>query len=93
MTDTLTQARVALLQIMTTSDKEANIARARKLAKSAASDGAEIIVLPEMFVCPYEEKYMVAAKEPADERGPTFNMLRDVAIETGTYVIGGSFPE
>ena len=36
---------------------------------------------------------MVAAKEPADERGATFRMLRDVAISTGAYVIGGSFPE
>ena len=46
-----------------------------------------------MFTCPYTKEYMLKEKEPADQTGEAFNMLSNLAKETGTYLIGGSIPE
>jgi omega-amidase len=45
--------KLALLQLKTTSNKAANLKRAESMVREAASAGAQVIMLPEMFVCPY----------------------------------------
>ena len=69
------------------------------MVRTAASNGAQVIVLPEMFTAPFMHEYMVKYAEPF---GPNFRenpesetprMLSELAKETGTYLIGGSFPE
>lgn len=63
------------------------------MVREAAFNGADVIMLPEIFICPYVKDYMLREKEPANESGTTFNILRDLAKETGKYIIGGSIPE
>lgn len=41
--------RAAVVQMTSTSDKDANLATARRLVGDAVDNGAELVVLPEMF--------------------------------------------
>jgi predicted amidohydrolase len=63
------------------------------MVREAASKGADVIMLPEIFVCPYVKEYMLKEKEFANESGTTYNILKNLALETGKYIIGGSIPE
>lgn len=90
--------KLAACQLKTTTDKAVNLAKAGDLIRTAASNGAEVIVLPEIFCCPYTKEYMLKEKEmivddSPEKSGPAFNFLRDIAKETGKYIIGGSIPE
>ena len=52
-------------------------------------------MLPEMFNCPFTKEHMLGAKEPATEENPgtSYTLLKNLAKETGKYIIGGSIPE
>ena len=62
-------------------------------------NGADVIVLPEMFTAPYTRKYMLDYKEPllddfkTNPKCETAHMLSRLALTLGKYIIGGSFPE
>ena len=87
--------KLALCQLKAISNKAHNLARAQEMVREASSKGADVIVLPEMFHCPYTKKYMLQEKEFAEEdkHGPTYQTLKDLAIETGKWIIGGSMAE
>ena len=68
------------------------------MIREAASRGANVIMLPEMFVCPYTGKHMLLNAEKICESdvtqaGETSQLLSQLAKETQTYIIGGSIPE
>ncbi len=71
--------------------KEDSIARADVLVRDAAACGAKVIALPEMWNCPYENKYFFEYGE--DENGMTVRAMSDWAKEFGVYLVGGSIPE
>ena len=50
-------------------------------------------MLPEMFPCPYMQEHMLLHKEPASPDGEIYKTLQNLAIQTKSYVIGGSMPE
>ena len=83
--------RVALIQMMVTTDRETNLRTASEKLRQAAKEGADIAVLPEMFCCPYENRCFRPYGEEAG--GPAQAMLSRTAAETGMYVVGGSLPE
>lgn len=83
--------KTALLQTPVTFDKAENIKRAVEALEWAARGGADAAVLPEMFTCPYANKYF---PEYAEEGvGPTRQALSEAAKRLGIYIIGGSLPE
>ena len=82
---------IALIQSAVTDSKEANMLNAEKLVRNAAESGADIAVLPEMFICPYDSKRFPEFAEPAD--GPSVERLANLARETKLYFISGSIPE
>jgi hypothetical protein len=82
---------IALLQMMVTADKEANLKRAEALVKKAAQGGADMAVLPEMFNCPYDNAYFREYAEP--KGGETYRRLSEMAKENAIYVVGGSIPQ
>ena len=84
--------KVALLQLKVTADKTKNIANARAKIEEAASNGAKLIVLPECWNSPYA---VTTFPEYAEEipKGPTTSFLAEIAKQTKTYLVGGSFPE
>ena len=65
------------------------------MVTEAANSGADVIMLPEIFVCPYMKEHMLRHKEFADEdnHGETYSLLKELAITTNKWIIGGSMPE
>ena len=80
---------VSLIQMKVGEDKRANLAHAAELAKRAK--GSDIIMLPEMFCCPYDNAAFVKNAEPYGEA--VTDALREIAVGTGSILIGGSMPE
>lgn len=81
--------KVSLIQMRVTGDKKRDLAHAEELALNAA--GADIVVLPEMFCCPYDTKAFPLFAEKDD--GDIAETLSRIARKTGAYLVGGSFPE
>ena len=83
--------RAAVVQLNSTDDKERNMAKADRLTREAAADGADLIVLPEKFNVLGEHEDYVAGAETLD--GPTITWARDVAREFGIDLVAGSIVE
>ncbi len=83
--------RIALIQSSVTDSKQKNLENAEKLVRQAADSGADIAVLPEMFICPYDNSCFPEFAEPAD--GPSVERLSELARQTGVYFIAGTVPE
>lgn len=79
-------------QVRVTADKSANIENGVRAVRDAAARGSTLVVLPEMFVCPYATDVFADYAEPLGD-GPTCRALAAVARETACFVVGGSFPE
>lgn len=82
---------VSILQMTVTADKETNLAHAGALVRQAAQNGADVAVLPEMFVCLYETSAFTANAEAVG--GRVWQALSAMARDNGVYLVGGSFPE
>lgn len=82
---------VGLAQMPTVDDLKQNLDTAAAYVKEAAAKGADIVCLPEMFVCPYQNEAFVRYREPAG--GVTWSALSAMARENGVVLVGGSFPE
>lgn len=92
--NTATSVRLGICQMITVDDKQANIETARQYITEAANRGAEIIVLPEMFNCPYDKEFFKKYSEnvSSDEK-PTIDFLSNIAKQTQRWIVGGSIPE
>jgi predicted amidohydrolase len=87
----LKKISIGICQIKVTDDKKRNLGKAKKMIKEASLEGARIIVLPEMFNCPYQDNFFKKFAEtyPAEST----NLLSSLAKEFSVYIIGGSVPE
>lgn len=88
----MSKVNIALCQMKVGRDKQENLTKALEMIEHAASQGAEIVMLPEMFNCPYDHQYF----HPYAERlpgGETEQKLSEAAKKEGIYLIGGSIPE
>lgn len=83
---------VGVCQLGVVNDKKANIQKARNMIAEAAEQGSQLIVLPEMFNCPYQSELFSEYAEtyPA---GPTIDMLAECAAKHKIILVGGSIPE
>lgn len=92
--NTATSVRLGICQMITVDDKQANIETARQYITEAVNRGAEIIVLPEMFNCPYDKEFFKKYSEnvSSDEK-PTIDFLSSIAKQTQRWIVGGSIPE
>lgn len=86
------KCKLAVCQINVTRDKTLNINYAKDIVRQAASQGAQIVLLPEMFNCPYETNVFPDYAESFPD-GQTVQMLSRVAAELGIVLVGGSIPE
>ena len=83
--------KIGVCQLNVLENKQENIIKAEKMLREAARNGSQLVVLPEMFNCPYENKYFPLYAE--EYPGETTSMLSRVAKELGIYIVGGSIPE
>ena len=83
--------KIAVCQMKVCADKDKNISHALEMIDEAANNGAEIIVLPEMFNCPYENSYFPIFAE--EYPGKTTIALSNAAKKNSIYLVGGSIPE
>lgn len=83
--------KAALLQAKVYDNKVKNIHEAIKLIEKVSKEGADIVILPEMFCCPYNTFNFKEYGET--ENGIAYKALSDVASANNIYVVGGTIPE
>ena len=85
-------ARVAAIQMISTTRVEENLNTAAALITEAVADGAELVALPEYFpIMGRRDGDKIAARE-VDGSGPIQDFLAETASKHGIWVIGGSMP-
>lgn len=84
--------KAGICQMRVEETKEENLKKALAMIGEAAAQGSNLVILPEMFNCPYRESLFPAFAEEYPD-GPTFQMLSRAARENRIYLVGGSVPE
>lgn len=84
--------KLAVCQMDVLDNKEVNVKRAVKMIESAAQNKAEMVLLPEMFNCPYDNSKFREYAESV-EKSSTLERISEVARNSGVYVVAGSIPE
>lgn len=82
---------LALCQMAVTDSKEKNREKASAMIREASGKGARMVVLPEMWNCPYSNDFFPSFAE--EEGGDTYRFLSQEARTNGIWLIGGSIPE
>lgn len=96
--------RIAAVQMCSTEDTAANLARAAELVTDAAAAGANLIGLPENFAylgSAQDHKLGIAetltapglVPSGATGDGPVLSAMRRLARDTGAWLLLGGFPE
>ena len=83
--------KLGMIQMQVCADKDENLRRAKAGVERLAAQGADLVVLPEMFCCPYET---AAFPMYAESFGETVTeTLSTIAREYNVILVGGSMPE
>ena len=83
--------KMAVCQMeITQGDQELNRARAEQMIKEASENGAQLIVLPEMWTCGYDFTNLAKHKEGLN--GSTYQFLSSLAQKYQVWIVGGSYP-
>lgn len=84
--------KIGVCQMNVVDDKKANIVKADSFIKQAAQAGCRIVVLPEMFICPYVPALFYSYAESFPE-GETLEWMAKTAAHEKIAIVGGSIPE
>ncbi len=88
----LKNARVAAIQMISTTRVEDNLRTAGTLIADAVGQGADLVALPEYFpIMGRRDADKIAVRE-ADGNGPIQDFLAETACKHGVWVVGGSIP-
>jgi deaminated glutathione amidase len=83
--------RAAAVQLNSTDEYDRNLEVAERLVKAAASDGAQLVVLPEKWTVLGPPEAVRAHAEPLD--GPALTAASGWARDLGIFLVAGSIPE
>ncbi|MDR0424335.1 MAG: carbon-nitrogen hydrolase family protein [Clostridiales Family XIII bacterium] len=83
--------KLALCQMKGSFDKGECHNAAAAAIREAAAAGARVVSLPEIWNCPYSNKYFRDYAE--GEGGESVGLMSSLARENGIWLIGGSIPE
>lgn len=83
--------KIGLCQMMVTEEKETNLRKAEQMVRDAAAKGAQLVMLPEMFQCPYANVFFPQYAEAGE--GESYRRLSAMAKDNGVTLVGGSIPE
>ncbi|KAL0545483.1 hypothetical protein IC582_015368 [Cucumis melo] len=92
----VTKFKIALCQLAVTADKQRNIEHARKAIEEAVEKGAQLVVLPEIWNCPYSHDCLPLYAEDIEAGGdasPSTAMLSEVSRRLKVTIVGGSIVE
>jgi predicted amidohydrolase len=81
----------AAVQMLASDDKAANFTEAEHWIRQAATNGARVIALPEVFIWRGTKKLERESAEPIP--GPTSTAMAGLARELGIYLLAGSILE
>lgn len=84
--------KIGIIQFPIVEKKSDNLRQAERMIMEAFEKGANLIALPEMFNCPYQQELFPLFAEEI-ESGETRVFLSEMAGKTGAYLVGGSIPE
>ena len=83
--------KLAVLQLRTELEQEETMAKAARMVREAARSGAEIVVLPEMFNCPYSREYF--RRFASRGHAAAVEAMSGWAEDNSVLLVGGSIPE
>ena len=83
--------QVAICQNTAAEDRWETLAKVEQMFREAAENGADFVVLPEMFLCPYAARSFQAEAILGHEEVTA--RLAALARQLHVYVVGGSIPE
>lgn len=84
--------KIAAIQMVSSPDLQVNLAAARQLLEQAASQGAELAVLPEYFcILGFKDTDKLKIAEPFG-RGLIQDFLAQCAIDLKLWIVGGTLP-
>lgn len=83
--------KLGLCQLPVTASLEQNHATMSAMVAEAAAQGCEMVCLPEMWACPYDNSAFPVYAEA--QGGVTWNVLRETAVMHHIWLVGGSVPE
>lgn len=83
--------KVCLLQIKVYDKKEDTINNIKSILEKYKDEKIDMLVLPEMFNCPYKTSNFPIYAE--FEGGETWKFLSNLSKERNCYLVGGSIPE
>jgi nitrilase len=84
--------KIAAIQMVSTPDRDRNLAAAARLIEQAASSGAALVALPEYFCVMGQRDTDKLALAEADGAGPIQDFLAEAARRHGIWLIGGTLP-
>lgn len=83
--------KLGIAQMLVTASLLQNMKTAEKSIRALRDDGAQVIALPEMFCCPYDNESFCRFAQC--EGGEVHTAMREMARQYGVYLIAGSMPE
>lgn len=89
----MSKLRVALVQMLVGANKAHNLASASSFIAQAKQGGAELVVLPECFNCPYGTSFFPDYAEPLTPGNASFDCMAEAARANNVWVLAGSVPE
>lgn len=84
------QSRVASIQMTSTHDLQENLASAKVLIEQAVADGAQLLVLPEMFAIMGMDPVEKIKYREEIGRGPIQDFLQEQALRHSVWLVGGT---
>jgi nitrilase len=87
----LKEMKIAAIQMISNANVEENLAQAEQLIEQAATQGAQLCVLPENFALMGETTEILSIAEPF-ENGILQKFLKNQSIKNKIYLIGGTIP-
>lgn len=84
--------KVAVCQLNVVDDKKSNVNQALEMIEVSAKNSADIVILPEMFNCPYDNTKF---KEYAEikEESITLKAISKASKDNNVLIVAGSIPE
>ena len=83
--------RLSLVQMKVLKTPEENREKIERMVKRASKEGADMVVLPEICCCDYENRQFV--RFAMEEKSDFLKAMSEIAVENNIILIAGSVPE